>query len=199
MSKMNIYIKKDYMLKLPVIRLSKKSTRGYTLIEILIVLAITGMMMTIVVYSIIKFRQSIIVSNTAKELTLQLRQARRAAIDNVITSTGYSPSGYYIYIDSNGEYWWGECGQGSGCHTVKSVQSAEYRNAVTIDSASCSSKDVFKFLNVTGDFIITSSGHEGDTTSSVTSCTLTVKSGSGAVSTQRNIIINADERTIKIE
>jgi prepilin-type N-terminal cleavage/methylation domain-containing protein len=175
-----------------------KKEKAYTLLELLVVLSIIGLMMSIAVYGVINFRQTIIVSNTTKELMLQLRKARRYAINNVVTESGYTPRAYYIEItnDSNNYIKWGECNDSQGCFSenVKSAQSS----GVTVSSCNNSSNrySIIKFNHVTGDFIFTNANQSVNGTDS--NCTITVNTG-GAVSKRREIIVSRTERTIKIK
>ncbi len=169
---------------------------AYTLLELLIVLSITGLMMSIVVYGVIRFRQTIAVSNATKELVLHIRKARRYAINNVVTSEGYSPTAYYINVSGN-DYKWGECSNTGGCSAPKSVKSTQY-NGVEVSECKSGSNSfsILKFNHVTGEFIISNDKNQIDPTTDIT-CIIELKIY-GLVNTTREIEVSSSNRTIKI-
>lgn len=171
------------------------SKSAYTLLELLVVLSITGVMMSIVVYGAIKFRQTMTISSTAKEIVLYIRKARRYSINNVLTSDRYSTTGYYVEILNN-DYSWGEC-RSLGCSVTNSVKSAQFDG---VDVSGCESgSDLYttlKFNHVTGEFVITNDKDQTDPTPEVT-CIIRITIP-GAVSTTREIEISGSNRTIKI-
>jgi prepilin-type N-terminal cleavage/methylation domain-containing protein len=181
------------MRKLPCIKYLKSSQAAFTLLELLVVLAIIASAMGLAIYGVLKFRQVILVSNTTKELVLEMRKARRYAIDNVITSTGAPTEGYYIFIDGDGVYYWGECTE-DGCSHAKRVKSQQYSG---IKVSSCGDYSIVKFNCVTGEFVITN--NETETTSTPnTTCIIEVGAGGGLVNTKREIEVSGESRTIKI-
>lgn len=177
-----------------------KNERAFTLLEILVVLMILGLMMGIATTGIVKFRQVIVSTSTAKELLLELRRARRHAINNVVTSDGYTPSGYYIAIEGN-DYVWGECREGGGCSEVGSVKSPEFEGVeVSVCQGSSDDYEAVKFDSVTGTFYLfqSSSGINDNSTATTTdTCEITV-SIKGVVSTEREIEVSAGNRTMKL-
>jgi prepilin-type N-terminal cleavage/methylation domain-containing protein len=179
----------------------KLSQKGYTLLEIIVVLAIIGASFSLVVYGVIRFRQVILTSNTAKEVALQLRKARRFAINNAVTSDGYPTGGYYIFIDeSSGTYEWGECGD-SGCRSSTKVVKSEKYNGVDVSTCQGSSGDfsVIKFENVTGEFSFYEDKAEllnNNSTEGVT-CTIQVKIP-GVLNSVREVEVSGGSRTIRI-
>ena len=181
------------MRKLPSLERLYASRKGFTLLEIVVVLTIVGLMLAIAVYSIAKFRQVIIVSNTAKDLVLELRKARRYAIDNVVTSRGRTTRGYYIFINNQGDYYWGECD--FECSHPTLAKSSQYRG---IDVTPCGPYPVVKFSHVTGEFILTDSPDDTESTPDVT-CIIEVSLTSGGfITTTRRIEVSGESRTVKI-
>ncbi|MFC1780103.1 Tfp pilus assembly protein FimT/FimU [Patescibacteria group bacterium] len=177
------------------------SQSAYTLLELLVVLSITAIMMSLVAYGVVKFRQVIIASNTTKELTLQLRKARRYAINNVVTSSGISTSGYYIYINNN-EYYWGECTEISCTHSSDSIKSNEYSGtnvSLCKDSGGTTYSRV-KFDHVTGKFLVykDDTDFNNDNPTDISSCEIEVEIP-GVVNTKRKIEVSITNRTIKME
>lgn len=180
----------------------KKFNRGYTLIELLIVLAIFGTMLALASYGVIKFRQVLIISNASKEVMINLRKARRYAINNVVTSEGYTPQGYYLDIN-NDDLLWGECietSTGVTCSDPYSVKSAEF-SGVSISGCKNGGNEynVIKFNHVTGEFVITADDKLAvDPSVSPDSCQIEI-SISGTLTTQRTVTVSSEERTIKID
>jgi len=172
--------------------------KGFTLLELLIILMITGIMMVIVVGGVMRFRQVIIVSNTAKEIKLKLQEARRNAINSVVTSDGNPTSGYFIKLGSN-DYIWGECSQNDGCDEKDSVKSKEYSG---VEVSGCkvggTNYNYVKFANVTGDFIINNNQNSFENSVS-TICTIEVKITEAGMTTTREIEVSASGRTIRIK
>jgi prepilin-type N-terminal cleavage/methylation domain-containing protein len=185
------------MRKLPKLNITFQN--AYTLLEILIVLTIVGTTMSIVAYGVMKFRQTLLISNTAKEIILQLRKARRYAINNAATSDGRPSSGYYIYF-ANNDYIWGECyedGVNIFCNDVGSVKSKEYSGIDVYVDASCGSTNVFKFNSVTGEFVFTDSSNKILRDSTTNSCKVIVSLGN-VLKSRREIEISGESRTIKM-
>ncbi len=165
---------------------------GFTILELLIVLGIIGTLLSLIVYGVARFRQNIVVSNAAKEVLLQIRKARRYAINNTITSRGTTPSGYYVFLNGDTEFFWGECDT-SGCvDSSDSIKSEEFGD---VGISTCDNTyGVIKFNAVTGEFFITNDRTAESTDAD--SCKITV-SVPGGIS--REIIIDSNERLIKIE
>jgi len=178
-----------------------RSESGFTLVELLVVLSIISVLFAITVYSILKFKQIITVNNVSKELVLYLRDARRNAIDNVVTTNRTSPVGYYIHFTDTAEFpkgdmRWGEC-DSSGCSDVKSLKAAMYKG-VTIDPT-CAGEYIY-FKSVTGEIVITNDlGNIGTPQEpDIPTCSIDVNQ-EGAVETLKVVEVNTAERTIKIK
>ncbi len=170
-------------------------TKGYSLLELLVVLSIVGLMITIVIYGMVKFRQVMIISNATKEIALQLRKARRYAINNVVTKDGYSTSGYYIEF-GNDDYRWGECDTYGHCSS-ESVMSSQYRGiSVTGCKSGTEEYAVVMFDHVTGEFNFMINPNISDP-SMPNTCTIEV-SFEGVVDTIREIEVDRESRTVKI-
>lgn len=183
-----------YMLKNTYNRFLKK--RGYSLLELLVVLSIVGLMITIVIYGMVKFRQTMIISNATKEIALQLRKARRYAINNVVTKDGYSASGYYIEF-RNDDYRWGECNTHSSCSS-ESIMSSQYKGiSVTGCKSGTEEYTVVKFDHVTGEFNFMNNPGEVPLAGIPDSCIIEV-SFEGLVDTTRQIEVDRESRTVKI-
>ncbi|MBN2015741.1 hypothetical protein JW766_02820 [Candidatus Dojkabacteria bacterium] len=177
---------------------------AYTILELLIVLSVVGTMMGIVVYGVVKFRQTVIVSNTAKEIVIQMRKARRYSINNVVTSDGLNPRGYYFYIDNNTNYYFGECDSG-GCTHEEKVKSVELTgvNVSACKVAGGNSYPVIKFNQVTGEFIFVASSASSDIMGATSpsyneTCIIEVEIG-GTISSLREIEVSGQNRTIRIK
>lgn len=162
--------------------------------------------MAIVAYGLLRFRQNLILGNTAKEVMLYLRKARRYSISNVVTTEGNSSSGYYIYIDGDGVYQWGECDESSGCIPGSnyrwSVKSPEYTGVeVSPCHTGSANYSVVKFDNVTGEFRFFTDPTElqnnplgGD--KGIT-CTIDIEL-SGVITTTRQLEVSGSSRTVKL-
>jgi len=180
--------------------------KGYTLLELLVVLSIFGVMFMVVAGGVVQFRQTIIVSNTSKELLLNLRKARRDALGNVITSEGYTPQGYYISLDTSGSedtYYLGECIEAS-CNTLtdKPLMSPEF-TGVEISPCHEGANDYkyIKFNHVNGEFIFSSTNNVNTLrteSTTIDTCTIDIWIA-GTLSTTRTIEVNGLERTIKMK
>lgn len=179
---------------LPSLKFAKSSQSAFSLLEILVVLAIIGAMLALAIVGVTKLKQVMVVSNTAKEIVLQLRNARRHSITNVVTKGGYSPEGYYIYFEGD-DYYWGECG--SGCAHSSLMKSEQYKG---VKVTQCdNSFSVIKFKQVTGEFIVTNDVNDTNATPEII-CIIEVSSGSGGfISTKKQVEVNGSERTIKIK
>lgn len=167
--------------------------KGFTLLELLIVLIVTGIMMSVVAYAVLKFRQVIIVGNTAKELSLYLSQARRDAINTVVTPEGHPTTGYYMRISDN-NYWFCSCDQALSCTCgTNPVKSKEYTSVEVINCG----YSYIKFNYVTGEFVITN--NPSDTSGGPASCEITVRIVSALMTTERKVLVDKESRTIKLK
>lgn len=184
------------MLKLPFTKNIKSSESAFTLLEVLIVLVIVGASLSLAVYGILKFRQVITVSNTTKEIVLELRKARRYAIDNVVTSDKLPTRGYYIRFDNDDNYYWGECSDVSCSDTL--AKSAHYRG---VKVSSCGAYSVIKFNYVTGEFVFVSGGDDIQTSTdpSLENCIIEVYIEQSFISTRKTIEVSGVDRTVKIQ
>jgi len=126
---------------------------------------------------------------------LQLRKARRYAINNVVTEEGYSPSAYYIEF-GNDDYKWGECGSGTSCSS-KSVMSSEYRGVSVTGCKGANEFNYVKFNHVTGEFIFTNDINSTPPGGTSGSCIIEIMI-EGLVSTTRKVEVDSQSRTIKI-
>jgi prepilin-type N-terminal cleavage/methylation domain-containing protein len=183
------------------LRLSQKSVKsfeyGYTLIEILFVLFIIGVTLTLGAFAVIKFKQVIEVSNAAKELVLKLQEARRFALDSVITTTKETAGAYYIEIGTDNEYYWGECSEGMYCavNPSTSIKSAQYKEIIITSDCAGSTVSQVIFLAGTGEFVFKdSSGNDIVANECIIEFIIP-----GGINTRRKINVNSMERTIKIE
>lgn len=201
---------------MPKINQKLKDAHAFSLLEILVVLTITGTMMSIVSYGVIKFRQVITASNAAKEYVLYLRKARRYAINNVVTSDGYAPQGYIIRQTSGDTgFEWGEVGKSGASLFLAgptSVRSDQYQGVTFKECISGSTKyRSIKFMAVTGEFVFVKSGageaalinagpgySSPDVKMDVT-CTIEVYIENSFIQTKRVIEVNGTARTIKIK
>lgn len=170
--------------------------KGYSLLELLVVLSIVGLMISIVIYGMVKFRQTMIISNATKEIALQLRKARRYAINNVVTEDGYSPSGYYIELGNN-DYKWGECDIQPSCKS-KSAMSSQYKGiSVTGCIYGVEEYTVIKFDHVTGEFNFMTNPSEVPPLGMPDSCIIEIRI-EGLVNTKREVEVDRESRTVKI-
>ena len=176
-------------------------SKAYTLLELLVVLVIVGTLLGLGVFAISRFRQVILVSNTAKEIQLNLSQARRYAINNVLTSDGKSPEGYYLEILNN-DYSLGSCEVNSAGSTVcsasnkKSVKSDQY-NGVEVSIPECPGVSIIKFTAVTGEFVF--SNNPTISVGSTGVCQIEVKLSGIGGTIKRFVEVDTSSRTIKIK
>ncbi|MFH1543528.1 MAG: prepilin-type N-terminal cleavage/methylation domain-containing protein [Patescibacteria group bacterium] len=172
------------------------NARGFTLIELLVVMAIVAFMTVLILNAVTKFKQVILVTNTAKEIVVYLREARRDAINNVVTSTNETPLGYYIYFDGTEKYYWGECAV-SICHAPNLIKSGQYGN---VDVSPCTRLGVtyfvVKFNHVTGEMVLTNDPYTSTPSSDY--CDIEVSISTSLISSTKKIRVHAGERTIKM-
>ncbi len=123
--------------------------RGFTLTELLVVMAITLVIMVVVLFSYGNYTDSLTVSGAAQELSMAIRDAQTSALnvrENLAGAPAFPsygiafnpvvhPSTYYLYADrnSNGLY---EPYDGCGTMNTECVQVVELRDGVTV-SAVC--------------------------------------------------------------
>ncbi|MDD3647998.1 MAG: prepilin-type N-terminal cleavage/methylation domain-containing protein [Candidatus Dojkabacteria bacterium] len=165
--------------------------RGFTLVELLVVMAIVAFMTILIINAVTKFKQVILVTSTAKEIVVYLREARRNAINNVVTSNNTTPQAYYIKFGGN-EYNWGECDSSFGCSESPSIKSKQYGN---VDVTTCGGNSIIKFEHVTGKMVINSNPL---LSTSASDCEITVSISTPLISSSRKIKVDAEERTIKM-
>ncbi len=170
--------------------------KGFTLVELVISLSIFIVTFSLAVYGVVSFKQSIEVTNAAKEMMLNIRKARRFALDGVVTQEG-TASSYYIYIDSEEDnYSWGECKENGGCALKNTLKSNQYRKVSIsncIDSSG-SSYNKIEFLAITGKFVI--SGPGGNKENGF--CDIELKNSTGFISTTRKVRVDLSGRTIRL-
>lgn len=178
-------------------KFNKSSEYGYTLLEILLVLFIVGTAFALGAYAVIKFKQVIEVSNAAKELALKLQEARRFALDSVITADKETAGAYYIEIGTDNEYYWGECNEEMSCavNPPTSIKSAQYKEIIVNSDCAGSTISQIRFLAGTGEFVFNdSSGNDIAANECIIELVIP-----GGINTRRKVHVNSIERTIKIE
>lgn len=172
-------------------------------------MTIISTILGITAYGVVEFRRNIEVNNATKELMLQLRKARRYAINNVVTSQETQPVGYYIeLVRSSGDYQFGEIYNFGGSYNYaidQSVKSAQYAG-IEVSNCICTQSycrvnyprgfSVIRFNAVTGAFVFSTSAWNARNASTPTryDCEITVKSGSA----ERKILVSGSERTISV-
>lgn len=178
----------------------KINQEGFTLLELIIILLIIGVMMSIVVTGVMKFRQVIIISNTSKEVVLYLNKARRNSINNVVSKvdgTVGPTSGYFFRIDEEtGEYYLGACNMKGQCSSEK-VKSQEYG---VVNVSECGGNSVVGFKYVTGELIfqdVTNGDPNFNSASATGICEITISIDSGFINTERKVVVDAEGRNIR--
>ena len=169
---------------------------GYSLLELLVVLSITSVTMGIVLYGMIKFRRVMIVSSATKELSLQLRKARRYAINNVVTEEGASTSGYYIEVGDD-DFKWGECDANSVCSSSSVVSSENKGVSVSGCKAGGKEYSIIKFSHVTGEFNISDDPANIQQAGMPDKCIIEIKI-EGFANSKKEVEVDRESRTIKI-
>lgn len=144
-----------------------KSTHGYTLVELLITIAIAMALLSIVLYDYVGFNDKQALSAAAQEMVLAIRQAQSYGINVRETSMGTndfsksygiyfnpssSPNDYYLFVDKNGDRKYNDT-IGS-CSGTECVEKVTFRNGVTVSSISisgstCPSDNLATSLTVT--------------------------------------------------
>ena len=171
---------------------------GFTLLELLIVLSIISVVFSLGTIGIMKVRQVILVTNTAKELRNNLKKARRYALDSVVTSNETTSTAYYVEIDStNDMYYWGEC-DSVKCTRKDRLKSTQYEGVEVSGCASGGSGYQFiKFVAVTGEFVVSDSTSGASLVSD--ECIVTIKGDGTMIRTSMDVHINVAERTFIIK
>ncbi|MDB5244414.1 MAG: hypothetical protein JWN18_284 [Parcubacteria group bacterium] len=84
---------------------STSTSRGFTILELLVVLGIITVITAVAITSQSSFNKSLVLSNTAYDLALSIRSAQTFGIGSRLTTPGVggvSNAGYGIYIKKNG-------------------------------------------------------------------------------------------------
>ncbi|MDP3996835.1 MAG: hypothetical protein Q8P86_04050 [bacterium] len=79
----------------------RKNTGGFSIIELLIVIAITILIITIVIISHSRFRGSVLVTNAAYDTALSIRQAQSYGISSRQFGTGQFEYAYGIHFNAS--------------------------------------------------------------------------------------------------
>src|SRR5438105_4839422 len=77
------------------------SARGFTLLEMLVVIFIILILSSTVLVSQSAFNKTIILANTAYDIGLSIRSAAAYGIGSRATTAGFSNAGYGIYFAAN--------------------------------------------------------------------------------------------------
>ncbi|MEK9132081.1 MAG: prepilin-type N-terminal cleavage/methylation domain-containing protein [Patescibacteria group bacterium] len=89
-------------------RAMPKSTTGFTLVELMVVVAIFAILTTIILYKNSDFNNSFLLTDAAYDVALTVREAQVYGINVKSTGKGaanqYFNSGYGIYLDTTGTY-----------------------------------------------------------------------------------------------
>ncbi|MFZ2523285.1 MAG: prepilin-type N-terminal cleavage/methylation domain-containing protein [Minisyncoccia bacterium] len=127
-----------------------KQKKAFTLIEIIIVVAIVTYIMSMVLFNYISFNDKLSLAAAGKELLIAVRQAQSYGINvrEVTKDTGdfsraygiyfypaSSPSSYYIFVDKNGDELYNDS-LGSCISSGECVEKVDLRNNVTMASFS---------------------------------------------------------------
>lgn len=171
------------------------SEKGFTLVELMIALSIFAVTFTLASYGVIRFKQSLEVTNAAKEMITNLRKARRFALDGVVTEDG-TASSYYIEINpADNNYNWFECSESGNCSDKGEMKSPYYTQVEVSKCKDGSSEyEIIEFEAVTGRFVVKDSSNNVLTNDY---CDIELKTTSSMVSTTRKVRVNVTERTIK--
>jgi prepilin-type N-terminal cleavage/methylation domain-containing protein len=192
-----------------------RQQEAFSLLEILVVLSIVSTMLTIMTYGVIKFRQVIITNNATKEYVLNIRKARRYAINNVVTSDGYQPQSYVIQRNSGAYVEWisiGKNGTTLQASTPSRITSVQYSDVFISDCVS-DTGEVFtriKFMAVTGEFVFLQQYSSADLLNAAPGytspnvkfdrkCSIKVYIATNWMTTIREIEVDGKARTIKIK
>jgi Tfp pilus assembly protein FimT len=82
----------------------KKTERGFTLVEMFVIIAIFGVMASVVLFKFRDFNKSVTLENLTQDIALRVVEAQKTAISGVLvgtTGTGGTPPSYGVYFRSN--------------------------------------------------------------------------------------------------
>lgn len=187
---------------------------AFSLVELLMVLAIIGTMVGLMMYGVVKFRQVVTVSNAAKEVVLNLRAVRREAIDSVVKKSPTSsketvPDRYYVEFNGTEDYYEGASYYTPTTYTYTnwdygSMSSEQYGGVWVSRCVDESRPNTYSHISFSqgsgeidfgyrGNYYIRTPGR------SLGSCRIEVKISGGGLTTSRFIVVDGDARTIKID
>ena len=90
-------------LKWPCVK-ARDSARGFTLVEMFVVISIFAVMASIVIYKFQDFNKDITLDNLAQDIALRISEAQKTAISGVLASgggTGLTPPSYGVHFSSD--------------------------------------------------------------------------------------------------
>lgn len=125
--------------------MSHKRLKGFTLVELLVTLAIATMLMTVNLFSYARFNDLLALTEAGQEIALAIRQSQTFGLNvkEVTRGGGVFTSGYgvyfdlndlthfYFYVDSNanGVY---NAGSGCGSGSTECIQMYTFKNGISI-------------------------------------------------------------------
>src|SRR3989344_223528 len=145
----------------------RKSTTGFTLVELLVSVAIVVLIMSVVLFNYTGFNDNLALASGGQELAIAIRQAQTYGLTvkevtpgggrfdsayGIYFDPSSSPSAYYIFADINSNKTY-DAGSGCGSGNTECVGRFDLRNGVKIsgicDQNACPPEVSVKMMDIT--------------------------------------------------
>jgi len=137
--------------------------KGFSLVELLVVIGITSALMSVVLWDYASFNEKLSVSSAGQEIAIAIRQTqvyginvREESVNSNEFSSAYgiyfnktlSPNDYYIFVDKNGDKKYNDAI--GVCGGVECVEKIALPSGVTVDSfEGCAPLELAESLQIT--------------------------------------------------
>lgn len=142
-----------------------KSAKAFTVIELMVSVAIVGVISAVVIFNYSKFNDNISLSSATQEIAVAIREAQTYGLSVKETSIGSGqfgsaygiyfepddPSHYFVFVDLDGSNTF-DIGSGCGSGSTECIEKFTLRNGARItsicDAMTCPPESSVKKLNI---------------------------------------------------